>query len=140
MSESRAIALEPSWLTQLEPEFDKPYMLGLKEFLVAEKSKGKVIFPAGSEYFNALNTTGYDDVKVVILGQDPYHGPGQAHGLCFSVQQGVRPPPSLINIYKEIQSDLSLTPQDFRHGCLDADARSQPQSGYYQSQADAFGA
>lgn len=123
MSEARAIALEPGWLNQLQEEFDKPYMQGLKEFLVAEKAKGKVIFPAGSLYFNALNSTGYDDVKVVILGQDPYHGPGQAHGLCFSVRQGVRPPPSLVNIYKEIQSDLSLTPQEFKHGCLESWAK-----------------
>jgi len=120
MSEARTIQLEPGWLELLRAEFDKPYMQTLREFLLAEKSKGKVIFPAGGEYFNALNTTPYDDVKVVILGQDPYHGPGQAHGLCFSVSEGVQLPPSLLNIYKEIQADLGLSPEDFRHGCLES--------------------
>ncbi|MBT4161849.1 MAG: uracil-DNA glycosylase [Gammaproteobacteria bacterium] len=120
MSQPRTIELEPTWLEQLNTEFEKPYMQSLREFLTSEKSKGKVIFPAGSEYFNALNTTAYDDVKVVILGQDPYHGPGQAHGLCFSVREGVRLPPSLVNIYKEIQSDLGLSPEDFKHGCLES--------------------
>jgi len=120
MSEARNIQLEGSWLDQLSTEFDQPYMQNLRQFLVDEKAKGKTIFPAGSEYFNALNTTPYNDVKVVILGQDPYHGPGQAHGLCFSVRVGVQPPPSLVNIYKEIQADLDLTPVDFQHGCLES--------------------
>ena len=120
MTDGRSIQLEPGWLDQLGDEFDKPYMLALKEFLVAEKAGGKVIFPPGSLYFNALNSTPFEDVSVVILGQDPYHGPGQAHGLCFSVRQGVRPPPSLVNIYKEIQADLGFTPEDFKHGCLEA--------------------
>lgn len=123
MSEQRQIQLEPTWLALLRTEFELPYMQSLREFLVKEKSAGKVIFPAGSEYFAALNTTPFDDVKVVILGQDPYHGPGQAHGLCFSVREGVEPPPSLVNIYKEIQDDLGLGPECFRHGYLEGWAR-----------------
>ena len=120
MSETRIVQLEPGWLAQLAGEFELPYMQQLRQFLVEEKSKGKVIFPAGSEYFNALNKTPFEEVKVVILGQDPYHGPGQAHGLCFSVRVGVEPPPSLLNIYKEIQADLGLAASDFSHGCLEA--------------------
>lgn len=115
---SAAIKLEPGWLAQLEPEFSKPYMVALREFLLAQRQQGKTIFPRGSEYFNAFDSTPFDAVKVVILGQDPYHGPGQAHGLCFSVQHGVRPPPSLVNIYKEIESDLGLERGHFQHGCL----------------------
>ena len=98
--------IHPSWLQHLQGEFDQPYMQQLKQFLQAEKQRGKVIFPAGSLWFNALNTTPFDKVKVVILGQDPYHGPGQAHGLCFSVLPGVAFPPSLLNIFKEIEQDL----------------------------------
>lgn len=120
MPEARAINLEPGWLSRLEDEFTAPYMQSLRTFLLQEKAQGKRIYPAGSEYFNALNTTPYDEVKVVILGQDPYHGPGQAHGLCFSVREGIQLPPSLKNIYQEIQSDLGLTPEDFRHGCLES--------------------
>jgi len=120
MNEARQIQLEAGWLAGLSSEFDKPYMLALREFLMREKSKGKTIFPLGKEYFNALNTTSYEAVKVVILGQDPYHGPGQAHGLCFSVRPEVSRPPSLQNIYKEIQSDLGLSAADFQHGCLES--------------------
>jgi uracil-DNA glycosylase len=123
MSESRSIQLEDGWLSHLKSEFDKPYMVALREFLLTEKSNGKTIYPKGNEYFNALNTTPYDDVKVVILGQDPYHGPGQAHGLCFSVRGGVQLPPSLVNIYKEIQSDLGLPSSNFQHGCLECWAK-----------------
>ncbi len=115
---SAAIKLEPGWLAQLEPEFSKPYMVALREFLMEQRRQGKTIFPRGAEYFNAFDSTPFDAVKVVILGQDPYHGPGQAHGLCFSVQHGVRPPPSLVNIYKEIESDLGLEQGHFQHGCL----------------------
>lgn len=104
-----AIKLEPSWLNVLGDEFDKPYMVALKEFLQAEKKAGKVIYPAAANWFAALNTTPFDRVKVVILGQDPYHGPGQAHGLCFSVLRGVPPPPSLQNIFKELKSDSGMT-------------------------------
>ena len=112
------IQLEPGWLEHLRGEFDQPYMQTLRQFLVDEKRKGKVIYPKGGQYFNAMNSTPFDKVKVVILGQDPYHGPGQAPGLCFSVQPGVQPPPSLVNIFKEIESDLGLGPGHFRHGCL----------------------
>lgn len=111
------IQLDESWLDRLQVEFEQPYMQSLRSFLVEEKSRGKIIYPRGSEYFAALNTTPFDKVKVVILGQDPYHGPGQAHGLCFSVREGVSPPPSLINIFKEISDDLGV-PDHFPHGCL----------------------
>ncbi|WP_069864223.1 uracil-DNA glycosylase [Pseudomonas citronellolis] len=102
------IKLEESWKSALREEFDKPYMRELGEFLRKEKAAGKVIYPPGPLIFNALNSTPLDKVKVVIIGQDPYHGPGQAHGLCFSVQPGVPAPPSLQNIYKELQRDLNV--------------------------------
>ena len=115
------IKLHPSWLGPLQAEFDSPYMAELRAFLLAEREAGKRIFPKGSEWFHALDATPLDQVRVVILGQDPYHGEGQAHGLCFSVREGVPPPPSLINIYKEMKSDLNLDPP--RHGNLEAWAR-----------------
>lgn len=102
------IKLEASWKEALRDEFDKPYMQELSEFLRREKAAGKVIYPPGPLIFNALNTTPLERIKVVIIGQDPYHGPGQAHGLCFSVQPGVPTPPSLQNIYKELQRDLNI--------------------------------
>lgn len=102
------INLEASWRDALIDEFDAPYMAALKQFLVDERAKGKRIFPRANEWFRALDLTPLDKVRVVILGQDPYHGVGQAHGLCFSVQPGVKPPPSLVNIYKELASDLGL--------------------------------
>lgn len=111
------IQLEPAWKSHLEDEFRKSYMRDLRDFLSREM-QSKVIYPRGSDYFNAFNSTSFDAAKVVVLGQDPYHGPGQAHGLCFSVPLGVAIPPSLVNICKEIQSDLGLTPDDFRHGNL----------------------
>lgn len=114
---SDRIKLHESWRTPLANEFEKPHMAALKRFLEAEKAAGKRIFPKGADYFRALDLTPLDSVKVVILGQDPYHGPGQAHGLCFSVQPGVRTPPSLVNIYKEMQSDLDIPPA--RHGFLE---------------------
>lgn len=104
------------WMEYLADEFRQPYMQALAEFLAAEESAGKVIFPDSSHCFNALNSTPLDQVRVVILGQDPYHGPGQAHGLCFSVRPDVPPPPSLVNMFKEIQEDLGIAPPD--HGCL----------------------
>lgn len=107
-SRAAAVKLEPSWLQVLGDEFDKPYMIELKAFLQAEKKAGKVIYPPSALWFNALNTTPFDAVRVVILGQDPYHGPGQAHGLCFSVLRGVPPPPSLQNIFKELRSDIGI--------------------------------
>lgn len=102
------IQLHESWKAPLLPEFQSDHMAQLRAFLLAEKAAGKRIFPKGSEWFRALDLTPLDKVRVVILGQDPYHGPGQAHGLCFSVKPGVPPPPSLINIYKELQSDLGI--------------------------------
>jgi uracil-DNA glycosylase len=110
------IKLENSWKKELLDEFEKDYMLQLRTFLIREKKNRKIIYPAGNEIFNALNLTPFDKVKVVILGQDPYHGPNQAHGLCFSVKTGVPQPPSLKNIFQEIQSDLGLQPPN--HGCL----------------------
>jgi uracil-DNA glycosylase len=101
-----AIELEPSWLKALGDEFDKDYMVKLKQFLKEEKEAGHNIYPKGSDIFNAFNKTPFDEVKVVILGQDPYHGPNQAHGLSFSVQPGVQVPPSLKNIYKELATDI----------------------------------
>ncbi len=98
--------LEPSWSARLEGEFSKPYMSQLSDFLHAEKLAKKEIYPRETEYFFALNKTPFENVKVVILGQDPYHGPGQAHGLSFSVPPGVPIPPSLKNIYKELQFDI----------------------------------
>src|SRR5579884_1279448 len=98
------IKLHPSWLEPLRNEFAQPYMADLKQFLLAERDKGKAIFPKAGEWFRALDLTPLEEVRVVILGQDPYHGPGQAHGLCFSVPPGVQPPPSLVNIYKELET------------------------------------
>lgn len=110
------VQLEASWKALLQPEFERAYMRELRAFLLQEKQAGKQVYPAGRDMFNALNSTPFDRVRVVILGQDPYHGPGQAHGLCFSVQPGVEIPPSLRNIYKELASDLGIAPA--RHGCL----------------------
>ena len=103
-----AVKLDESWRGPLAAEFASPYIAVLKNFLVSEKAKGKTIFPKGGEWFRALDLTPLNTVRVVILGQDPYHGPGQAHGLCFSVRPGVRPPPSLLNIFKELESDLGI--------------------------------
>jgi len=116
MTQQRKIQLEASWLKRLEPEFSKEYMQSLREFLLRRKRHHAVIYPPGDKIFNALNSTPFDTVRVVILGQDPYHGPGQAHGLCFSVPPGVRVPPSLINIFQELQSDVGIDPPT--HGCL----------------------
>src|SRR5215217_8635985 len=113
--------LEESWRNALSGEFSQAYMVDLKSFLREQKAQGKAIFPKVSEYFRALDLTPLDKVRVVILGQDPYHGEGQAHGLSFSVQPGVRTPPSLVNIYKELESDLGIAPP--RHGFLEHWAR-----------------
>jgi len=115
------INLTSSWLSLLKDEFEQPYMHALKQFLLEEKQQGKIIYPDDDLIFNALNTTPFESVKVVILGQDPYHGPNQAHGLCFSVLPDVRIPPSLLNIYKEIYQDLNIT---------------IPEHGYLQSWAE----
>ena len=118
---SGTIKLHESWREALADQFAAPHMRGLKAFLEAEKAAGKRIFPKGSDYFRALDLTPLDQVKVVILGQDPYHGEGQAHGLCFSVQSGVRTPPSLVNIYKEMESALGIARAG--HGFLEHWAR-----------------
>ena len=117
-AEALAQQLKPGrgWDEWLADEFRQPYMRQLAEFLVAEEQAGKVLFPPRHLCFNALNSTPLDKVSVVILGQDPYHGPGQAHGLCFSVRLDVPPPPSLVNIFKEIEADLGHPRPD--HGCL----------------------
>ncbi|NOQ93507.1 MAG: uracil-DNA glycosylase [Methylophaga sp.] len=107
-----------SWQPSLNSEFEQPYMKELKQFLRAEKDQGKVIYPHSSNWFHALETTPLDKVKVVILGQDPYHQPNQAHGLCFSVLPGIKTPPSLVNMYKELQTDLDIIPAT--HGYLES--------------------
>jgi uracil-DNA glycosylase len=114
--EKRSVQLEPSWHQALQAEFEADYMRDLRGFLQREKAAGKAIYPPGSLIFNALNSTPLPQVEVVILGQDPYHNPGQAHGLCFSVLPGVAPPPSLLNIYKEMERDIGFKPP--RHGYL----------------------
>lgn len=101
------VALEASWKEALSDEFGKAYMRRLKAFLVAEKRARRVVYPKGADIFAALDLTPIDTARVVIIGQDPYHGPGQAHGLCFSVPPGVARPPSLANIIQEIESDLA---------------------------------
>lgn len=105
------VQIEASWKQALAEEFEQPYFSALVQFLHEEKRTGKVIYPPGPLIFNAFNLTPFDQVKVVILGQDPYHGPGQAHGLSFSVPDGIKPPPSLVNIYKELQTDLGIAPR-----------------------------
>ncbi len=106
MKNRREIRLEDSWKKRLESEFEKTYMTSLRQFLLERKRAGATVYPPGHLIFNAMNSTPFGQVKVVILGQDPYHGPNQAHGLCFSVPDGVALPPSLVNIYREICDDL----------------------------------
>lgn len=113
--------LEESWMPYLGGELAKPYMQELIEFLHQEKKSGKEIYPAEEKVFEAFRLTPFTEVKVVILGQDPYHGPGQAHGLCFSVNESVKIPPSLVNIFKELNSDLGLSIPT--HGCLETWAK-----------------
>ncbi len=113
-----ALEQAPEWQAQLANEFDQPYMQQLKAFLQQQKQAHKVIFPHSNHWFHALETTPLSKLKVVILGQDPYHQPGQAHGLCFSVKPGVGIPPSLNNIYKELKSDLGINPVS--HGYLES--------------------
>ena len=110
------IQIEESWKQVLADEFEKPYFAELRQFLQTEKTAGKSIYPPGSLIFNAFNSTPFDKVRVVILGQDPYHGAGQAHGLCFSVQHGVKPPPSLVNMFKELKDNVGFVIPN--HGCL----------------------
>ena len=108
--------MDKTWLDVLKDEFEKPYMKNLQKFLSEEGSSKNKIFPAEKDIFNAFCYTPLDKVRVVIVGQDPYHGEGQAHGLSFSVSKDIKPPPSLKNIYKEIHQDLGLS--TFNHGCL----------------------
>ncbi len=102
------VQIHPSWKEILKDEFTKPYFQQIVTFLRAEKATGKNIFPPGPLIFNAFNQTPFDKVSVVIIGQDPYHGQGQAHGLSFSVSNGVKPPPSLVNVFKEIKADIGI--------------------------------
>lgn len=117
---SHMVKLENSWDKVLEGEFDKEYYQKLRQFLIGEY-RSRAVYPDMYSIFNALKYTAYEDVKAVILGQDPYHQPGQAHGLCFSVKKGVQIPPSLVNIYKELESDLGIRPPS--HGYLESWAR-----------------
>ncbi|TQM05679.1 uracil-DNA glycosylase [Pseudoxanthomonas sp. 3HH-4] len=116
MTDDDRIKLEPSWKAHIGDWLQRPDMRDLSAFLRQRKAAGARIYPPGPQIFAAFDATPFDAVKVVILGQDPYHGPGQAHGLCFSVLPGVPVPPSLVNIYKEINADLGIPPPD--HGCL----------------------
>ena len=109
--------IETSWKEVLDEEFQKPYFQQIKQFLLQEKKDGHTVYPPGPLIFNAFNLTPFDEVKVVILGQDPYHGKGQAHGLCFSVPQGIAQPPSLVNIFKELNDDLGVAIP--KHGNLE---------------------
>ena len=104
------VNMEESWKKVLASEFEKPYFTQLVQFLRQEKQAGKVIYPPGPDIFSAFSHTPFSKVKVLLLGQDPYHGAGQAHGLCFSVRKGIKPPPSLQNIYKELQQDVGFNP------------------------------
>ena len=112
-----ALEKAPSWQADLNEEFELPYMQNLITFLQAEKDQNKVIYPQSSNWFHALEATALHETKVVILGQDPYHQPNQAHGLCFSVLPGIKTPPSLVNIYKELQTDLGI--ERANHGYLE---------------------
>jgi uracil-DNA glycosylase len=116
-----ALQKAPSWHKALNAEFKAPYMQALLRLLAVKAQQGKVIYPQTSAWFHALEATPLDEVKVVILGQDPYHQSGQAHGLCFSVQAGVKVPPSLVNIYKELHTDLAISPAN--HGYLESWAK-----------------
>ncbi len=115
------VPLSGHWKEKLGDEFTKPYMVNLREYLKSQLAQGKVVYPPKDNVFEALKLTPFEDVKVVIIGQDPYHGPGQAHGLCFSVRPGVPIPPSLVNIFKEMKNDLNISQPG--HGYLEAWAR-----------------
>ena len=111
------VKIAHSWKITLQEEFDKPYFAEIANVVRTEIMAGKTIYPPPKLIFNAFDKTPFDEVKVVIIGQDPYHGARQAHGLCFSVQRGINPPPSLVNIFKEIETDLGIAPPN--HGCLE---------------------
>lgn len=121
MTEKRNVQIDATWKRALDDEFEQDYMQALRDFLCQEKKAGKSIYPPGDKIFNAFNLTPFDQVKVVIIGQDPYHGSGQAHGLCFSVQPGVKLPPSLQNIYKQLNNEYGL--EFGASGCLESWAR-----------------
>ncbi len=128
-SNAAGVRLHPSWRRWLDAEFQLPYMQALRAFLAAEKARHKVIYPRGAQMFAALDSTPFDAVKVVIIGQDPYHGPNQAHGLCFSVQPGVPVPPSLHNVFAEIADDLGATDASDAAGGTGAPIRIPPGRG-----------
>ena len=115
------VKIEAGWAEALAKEFDQPYFENIVHFLKEEKAAGKIIYPAGPDIFRAFSLTPFNEVKAVLLGQDPYHGTGQAHGLCFSVQKGVPPPPSLVNMYKELKADLNIDHPG--HGFLESWAK-----------------
>jgi len=106
--EAPNVQIDPSWKKVLQEEFSKPYFKEIKSLLIKEREQKVAVYPPGNVIFNAFNKTPFDKVKVVIIGQDPYHGKGQAHGLCFSVPHGITPPPSLKNIFKEINNDIGI--------------------------------
>ena len=116
-----SLIIEESWRYQLENELNKSYMLKLCDFLSQQAKAGKIIYPNNDQIFSAFNETSFDNVKAVIIGQDPYHGPNQAHGMCFSVKPGIKPPPSLVNIYKELHEDIGLEVPE--HGYLQSWAK-----------------
>lgn len=119
MSETKDVQIEESWKVALAGEFEQPYFGKIREFLLQEKQAGKNVYPPGPLIFNAFNKVPLQNTKVVILGQDPYHAPGEAHGLSFSVQRGVKVPPSLKNIYKELETDIEGFKSP-KHGCLES--------------------
>lgn len=116
MMQQNTAYMQASWLSKLNSEFEKPYMKQLEQFLAKEYAQGIVIYPPFEQIFHSFCLTSFEDVNVVIMGQDPYHGPGQAHGLCFSVPKGIPVPPSLVNIFKELQDDFKIPIS--KHGCL----------------------
>lgn len=116
--DKKTIQLHPTWLLHLQEEFQKDYMISLKNKLQVLKKRKIIFYPRGNQIFNAFNLTPFDKVKVVILGQDPYHGPNQAHGLSFSVPNSVKPPPSLVNIFKELNNDIGKS-IDHQNGNLE---------------------
>lgn len=121
MANGLNIQIEPSWHLVLADEFQKPYFKKIRDFIIDQRSKGKKVYPPGPFILHAFNLTPFDKLKVVIIGQDPYHQPGQAHGLCFSVPNGVKIPASLVNIYKELKTDVGIEPP--KHGNLEAWAK-----------------
>lgn len=120
-SSTNPVQIDESWKTVLAEEFEQPYFAEIRLFILAQKAKGKTVYPPGPLIFNAFNLTPFHQLKVVILGQDPYHGSGQAHGLCFSVPPGIKPPPSLVNIFKELKTDMGIEPP--AHGNLEGWAK-----------------